>query len=428
MKVLKTKIFAGLKRWRWFAGCSLALVSPVVLAQEPRVLDVRFLDSLRLEVRTNHPSIAASLARVQAAEAGLRAVRLWEDPMAGIGVMAAERDMRADDGDLMFMAEQVLPRRRLYAARKASAAAERSILEAETRAAVLRLETLVGQTALEAALADEMLAIETNQLGWLESMAANARAKLIDPSANVSEPLRIESEVAQERQKIDSARRNRTRLIRQLNILLGRPVNEEWPVLRLPESASLAPALADQLDQLFRINPMLESLLRSADAARAEIEVARRERSPIFSVGAESSIYSRGDYRQTTIAAKLTLPFFNKSVYRANVERARQQQAAAEKEAEALYRTLRGDAVAAQTDAENASQQAATFAQEVIPRAEKAAVATENAWISSKANLLEVLDSRRVVLNARLEERRFVAAHGAALETLRSIVPSENQP
>jgi hypothetical protein len=66
------------------------------------------------------------------------------------------------------------------------------------------LETLVAQSAIELALVDEMLAIETNQLAWLESMAANAREKLKDPMANASEPLRIESEVAQERQKIDT--------------------------------------------------------------------------------------------------------------------------------------------------------------------------------------------------------------------------------
>jgi len=428
MKILTAIMSAAPRRWRWFVGCSLALVSPLVSAQETRVLDAAYLDALRLEVRTNHPSVAAAQARVLAAEAGVRAVRLWEDPMAGIGVMAAEREMRADDGDLMFMAEQVLPRRKLYSARKARATAERFIFEAETRSAALTLETLVAQAALELALVDETLTIETNQLAWLESMAANAREKLKDPMANASEPLRIESEVAQERQRIDSNTRHRLRLMRQLNILLGRAADEPWPVLRLPESAPLTPALAEELNRLFQVNPMLQALLNTADAARSEIEVARRERSPIFSVGAESSVYSGGDFRQTTIGAKMTLPLFNKSIYRANVERAQQQQVAAGKEIEALNRKLRGEAVAAHTEAENAARQAGTFSKEVIPRTEKAAESTQNAWISSKANLLEVLEARRAMLNARLEERRFVAAHRAALELLRSIVPPQTKP
>ncbi len=406
-----------------FALLVLAAFAPTARAQTPRLLDAAYLDSLRAEVRTNHPSVAAAQARVLAAESGVRAVRLWEDPMAGLGFMAADREMRMDDGDIMFGVEQMLPRRKLYEARKARAGAERAIFEAETRTAALNLETLVAQSAIELALVDEMLAIETNQLAWLESMAANAREKLKDPMANASEPLRIESEVAQERQKIDTTQRQRIRLARQLNILLGRDTDEAWPNLRLPESATLTPALTDELARLYQVNPMLQAQLNTAEAAKSEIEVARRERSPIFSVGVESSVYSGGDFRQATVGAKMTLPWFNKSVYRANTDRAIQQQAAAEMEAEALARRLRGEAVAAHTEAETSARQAKTISEEVIPRAGKAVESTQNAWISSKASILEVLDARRSLLNARLEERRSVAAHRGALEMLRSIVP-----
>jgi outer membrane protein TolC len=412
-------------RTRFGIALALALGSLVVSvnAQTERLVDTAYLDALRAEVRTNHPSVAAAQARVRAAEAGVRTLRLWEDPMAGFGVMAAERTMRRDDGDIVFMAEQTLPRRKLYEARKAEATTKRSILEAETRSAALALETLVGQAAIELALLDELLAIETQQLAWLDSMAANAREKLKNPAASAFEPLRLESEVAQERQKIDSIRRQRVRLTQQLNILLGRASDSAWPVLRLPESTGLTPALAEELNRLFQTNPTLQAMLNTASAAKSEIEVARRERSPIFSVGVESSVYSGGDFRQATVVAKMTLPLFNKSHYSASVERAQQQQIAAEKEIEALQRKLRSEAVAAHAEAENAARQAGTFFTAVIPPAQKAVELTQNAWISSKASLLEVLESQRTLLNARLEERRFVAAHRAALETLRSIIP-----
>gem|GEM_PF-700060 len=428
MKILTAIAPATSRRWHWLASCALALASTLASAQQARVLDANYLDALRQEVRTNHPTVAAAQARVQAAEAGIRAVRLWEDPMAGFGVMAAEKEMRRDDGDLMFGAEQVLPRRKLYEARRSRAGAERSILEAETKSAVVTLETMVAQAAIELALVDEMLTIETNQLTWLESMTANARERLKDPTANASEPLRIESELAQQQQKIDSTARQRLRVMRQLNILLGRSTDESRPMLRLPESAALTPALSEEMSQLFQANPMLQALLSTANAAKLDIEVARRERSPIFSVGVDSSVYSGGDFRQATIGAKVTLPFFNNSVYRANTERARQQQVAAEREVEALERRLRSEAVVAHTEAENSARQAATFSKEVLSRAEKAAESTQIAWVSSKASILEVLEARRALLNARLEERRFVAAHRAALETLRSIVPPQTKP
>ena len=121
-------------------------------------------------------------------------------------------------------------------------------------------------------------------------------------------------------------------------------------------------------------------------------------------------------------------PLFNRRVYRARIERAREQQEVAQKQIEATERELRSDLVMAYTDAENAARQAKTFSTEVIPRADLAAESTQNAWISSKANLLEVLEARRAALNARLEERRSIAAHNAALETLRAIVPPKTQP
>ena len=398
-------------------------VVPGAKAQTAREVDAPFLDALRVEVRTNHPTLAAAQAKVHAAEAGVRAVRLWEDPMVGLGVMAAETMMRREDGDLMFSAEQALPRRKLYEARKARAVAESSILQAQTRTAALSLETRVAQTAIELALADEVIGVATNQVRWLESMAVNARQRLADPMANASEPLRMESELAQEQQRLDTSKRQRTRLVRELNILLGRPIDSEWTVLRLPDAAASTPPLTNELARLFQANPMLNAQFRMADAAKADIEAARRERSPIFSVGAESRVYSGGDFRETTVGAKMSLPWFNSSTYRASVDRARQQQTAAEREIEMLERDLRKQIVTALTDAENAERQAATFTEQVIPRAEKASEATQNAWVSSKAILSEVLESRRALLNARLEQRRAVAAQRAALETLRSIVP-----
>ena len=406
---------------------ALALLTDLARAAETRLLDTATLDALRREVRTNHPTVAAAQARAVAAAAGIRAVRLWEDPMGGLSFRAARVERRRDDGDIGVMAEQALPRRKLYDARKEQAAAEHSIMQSETRVAALNLETLVVQAALELALADEALVIQSNQIAWLESKAVNAREKASDPQATAVEPLRLEAEVALERQRWDAAARRRVSLMRQLNTLLGRPLDEAWTPLMLTAAAEL-PSLTGELARLPVANPMLLALTGSTRAAQAGVEVSRQERQPVFSVGAESSVYSGGRFVETLVGAKMTIPWGNRSVYQANIDRSRQQQAAAESEFAALERRLRGEAIAAHTDAENAARQAATFTDEVMPRLEKSVQATEGAWISSKATLLEVLEARRALLNARLEQRRFIAAQRAALETFRSIVPPPAQP
>lgn len=394
-------------------------------AQEQATLTPEYLESLRAAVRAEHPSVAGAQARIRAADASIRGVRLWEDPMVGAGVMAAEKMMRMDDGDLMFEVEQALPRRTLYRAEKAKMRAEKSMAAAEFQATAVKLETLVTRTAIELALADEMIAIDTNQVEWLDRMAVNARERLKDPMGNASEALRIESELAQEKQKLDSNRLMRRRLARQLNILLGRNPDEPWPVLTLPQSAAAIPALQTELAKIASSNPMLLSLRNASDSARADIDIAKGESKPVFSVGVDTRLYSGGDFREASVGAKMSIPLFNRSLYHARIERAKEQHEAAEKQIEALERELRSELVMAFTDAENAAHQAATSAKEVIPRAEQAAESTQNAWISSKANLLEVLDARRAALTARLQERRQIAAHAAAIETLRSIIPPQ---
>lgn len=407
---------------------SLVLL-PKMGAAETNVLSAKYLDDIRTAIRTEHPSVAAADARLKAAEVAIRGVRLWEDPMVGLGVMGAESTRRRDDGDLMFSIEQTLPRRKLFEAERDRARAERSVAAADLQSTAVRLETTAVQTAIELSLADEMVAINTNQVQWLERMAVNARERLKDPAAmsGVSEALRVESELAQEKQRLDSNTLMRRRLERQLNILLGRPTDEIQPAVFLPRAGISTPALDDELAKLLDSNPTLQSLMGAAQVARSDIEIAKRQSKPVFSVGVDSRVYSEGGFRESTVGAKMTIPLFNRSLYKANVERAKSRQDAAEKEVEALERELRSQLVVAFTDAENAARQSGTFSKEVIPRAEKAAESTQNAWISSKATLLEVLEARRAALNARLEERRFVASRQAALETLRSIVPPKTQ-
>lgn len=408
--------------------CALVVLLAARAFGQTNVVNDEFLGRLRATVRAEHPSVAAAEARLRGADAAVKSVRLWEDPMVGAAFMAAEKEMRMDDGDVMFSVEQTLPRRKLYEAEKAKMRAEKSMAAAELLTMALKLETRAAQTAIELALADEIIAIDASQVNWLQQMVGNARERLKDPAGTASEALRMESELAMAEQKHQSHMLMRRRLARQLNILLGRAADESWEKLKLPESSASTPNLDDELVKIAAANPSLRGLAGAMEAARSEIEMARRESKPVFSVGVDTRIYSGGDFRESTIGAKMSIPLFNRGSYRARVERARDRHEAAEKEIAALERELRSMLVMAYTDAEDAARQAATFSREVIPRAEQAAESLQNAWISSKATLLETLDSRRSALNARLEERRFVAAHRAALETLRSIVPPKVNP
>ena len=283
------------------------------------------------------------------------------------------------------------------------------------------LELEVAKSALELALADEALDIEKEQVAWVDRMNTNAREKLKDPAATAAEPLRLQSELTQERQKLQAALRERTRIAQQLNLLLGRPVLQAWGKLALPSAAGAAPEIKKEWLSLIARHPRLDALRHMAGAAGAEVAIAREEQKPMITMSLESSIYHEGDLRDTMLGVRITLPWWNRSLYRANETRARHDQVAALKDIESAERELGSQAVMAVTQAQNAGRQATAFANEVLPDAEKAAQAVENSWISAKSTLAEVLEARRSLLMARTEQRRFVAAQQAALATLRSL-------
>ncbi|MFN0056391.1 MAG: TolC family protein, partial [Planctomycetales bacterium] len=225
----------------WLSAAMAVGASGAESSAKPQILDESFLESLRSEIRTRHPSVATVEARVRAAEAQVRALRLWEDPTVGAGVIGADRAMRQDQGDWMVSLAQPLPRLKWVAARRERARALRDGAAAEARWMRLDLERRAAEAAIALALADESIRITTDQLGWFEGMTLTAKERLKDPAAEVSEALRLESELARERQRWETLRRQRAALAWQLNLLLGRETSAAWTALQLPATTVLPP-------------------------------------------------------------------------------------------------------------------------------------------------------------------------------------------
>lgn len=385
-----------------------------------------FVSKIKAEMRAQHPSVAAAQAKAGAAGAAVRAVRLWDDPMFGIAFMAARRSMRQDDGDIMAMAEQSLPRRKLFQAQVQKADSERAARTAELHGVSVNLEREVAHSVLELALMDETIVLSEEQVKWMEKMAATARERAIDPQGSAADPMKLEASLAKDQQMLASMRLERESMARRINVNLGRPMTQNWPRLVLPNQPGQEPSLKRLLESITRQNPHVAAMSHMADAAAAGVNVAEHERDPVFSIGVEGAGYSGGDFRQATIGIKMTLPWFNDPIYRANEERARLEHRAALLERDALERNMRAEVVMDYTQAEKAGQLASRYAGEIIPLLAKTAENVESAWVSSKAMLMEVLIARNELLGAQMEQRRQLAAQRAALEMLRAHVPGDH--
>ncbi|MFZ2282080.1 MAG: TolC family protein [Prosthecobacter sp.] len=384
------------------------------------------LNRLIQEAVTTHPSIEAAQARTQAATSAIDAVRLWEDPQLGLGTLFASQINRQGNGDILGGIDQMLPRPKLYQAEKRRAAAEQQVQQAARRQTANELALSVAQVTLELALADEVVRLQTENVGWLQTIVKTAEERAKSPDATATETLRLESELAVQTQTLAAAKRQRSQFATTLNLLLGRSVDHNWQPLSLPVQAQAVASAVALKVRLERNNPRLDALRHQAEGAQAQADAAREKRKPVFSAGVQVYGYSQGNSSDmmTMVTLKMSLPWFNRSVYKADIARAESQRDAAQSDLAAEQRLLYTQITSMLTQAENNRRLAEAYTSEVLPKSEKTVETLQNAWVSSKATLLEVLEARRALLQARQEQKRALAAQNVAAQALAALTGS----
>ena len=187
----------------YFAG--LAVAGSLLHAAEPQLLNDAFLSKLRFEATREHPSALAGNYKARAATHEARAVRLWNDPMVGIGFMSASEMMRMDDGDIMIGIEQALPKRGMFDAERSKMDAMRRAETESSRSSADSAGAEAARAAIELALADESIRLQQSQIEWLAAMVGNAKQMAADPMGSSTDALRMETELVKEQQMLDAA-------------------------------------------------------------------------------------------------------------------------------------------------------------------------------------------------------------------------------
>ena len=413
MKSILT-IFTGLIA----TGCLLS-------AQEARLLNHEFLSKLRTEAARTHPSAVSAKHLATAASHDSRAVRLWEDPMVGLGFMVADKMMRIEDGDIAIGIEQTLPKPGMFEARRFKAEAMQRAASENSRTWAITVAAEAARNAIELALADESITLQQTQITWLTATVENARQMAASPMGSSSDALRMEIELAKEQQMLDAARRSRDGFAQRLNLTLGRALDSPWPALKLPATPPPVPLARAEIARIPHANPKVRSMMEMAGAAKAETHMADRERLPEVSIGIDTRLYaSSSDVRNTMVGVKMTLPWFNDTSYQAAISAARSRELSASQNVETMRREVATMVLSAATEAANAAAQARAYSGEIHEKALLTNKAIQAAWISSKAPLSDLLTSARTLYSIRLEQRRMIAMQLAALEELQTLVPN----
>jgi outer membrane protein TolC len=158
-----------------------------------------------------------------------------------------------------------------------------------------------------------------------------------------------------------------------------------------------------------RNEPRLKVLQREIASADAASRLTRRARLPEVVLGAEARNYTgNGNFRQAEVMLGFTLPWGNRAKYRRDYERDRNRVVAAEQDAADYALGIAEELHALTVRIDAARREALAYRDDIIPRTEQALQSAQSSWMSGRSLFLEVMESRRLLLEARLTYHRAI--------------------
>ena len=386
--------------------CPLTASMIVAFAVEMPAADLAPLPDLTLdqavsESLASNPSLRSALLKADAAaERPVQASGL-PNPMFQYGGMdAANGGHFPDTPEKRFMIEQSFPapgKRRLGGdvARQETAVAQR---EAESTA----LDTVmqVKETYFGLYGTQQSLAIVREEQAILTTMEKIAGAKYAVGEGAQEDVLKARSELALLRQKLAEMEAGEAVLKSRLNTLMSR--NPELPLGRaVTPPASATPG---SLDALLALADKTRPEIKVAEAQVARDEAEQRLKSrdylPDYRFGIEYRDFSRED-DMLMVTVGLELPLW-RTRYRAAVSEAAAVKASSEAALESARRQAANEVVEARLKLSAARRILDSCRTALIPQAEARCKAGEAAYRAGKAGLADVLESQRILLEARL--------------------------
>ena len=266
-------------------------------------------------------------------------------------------------------------------------------------AAKLALRTNLLSSYYDYALLAESIRLEEANASLLRGAADNADARIRAGAGSSLEALKARNDVDLALNNLVSLRSNVPGRLAALNAILGREPSAPLDLPKaLPAARELSYSDAEILAFLAERNPELAALAHEAKAGEETVSLMRRQYIP------DLSLTLSGDLAGTakSIMAMLTAPFVRFDAIRASIAQARAELEASRAMRAQMERDLKARALLALYDLRNDERQIALYEQSIIPRMDEAVQITGASYSNGRAGLMDILESRRMLVEARL--------------------------
>jgi cobalt-zinc-cadmium efflux system outer membrane protein len=362
-----------------------------------------FISRLAEELRTNSPALLAASSRTRAAEFNAAGIRIWDDPMLYMGTQVADQAMKADEGNLIYGISQKFPLFGKPQAMRRAAEAEASVERAGASYAFQTSRRDLAQSLFQTALAERVVQIGELDRTWLETILSSVDARYRAGQVALTYLVQAQNELARRTNQLITDRRLLDNAQYNLNRILNRPPQSAWPALGLPEIADSVDFTPELLRLSLTYEPKAQMLREQARAAEAMTQVSRKARYPEVGLDFEGRNYTgNGDFRQAMILVNVTFPLGNAAKYRRDIWRDEDRARAARYEVVDQELAVRQEIHSLTVSIDAARREALLYRDEIIPRSVQALAAAQSDWETSRSSFREVLEARRMLLDARL--------------------------
>lgn len=356
-------------------------------------LRVGWDDVLRL--LDGSPAVAADQARVAEAEGAQRSAHGLPNPWFEYkGFYHARGTDLVDGRQEEFQLFQPIPVMGQRAARIRQAKRSLAAAGSGYEAALNERSQEVGHAFVDLLAAQE-------RVGWLEETGERLQRieQIVDRQieAGVRSPydrMRVRVEVAGVRAELGDALADRVDAAGRLAGLLGlegRVPEADGPLpLPLRVDGELEGATA----------PVLRAALEEAEAARAGVQIARRDMIPQPAVGAGWFLVDGWTSQSAILALNMDLPLLSPGIGRLRTAKAEAQ--GAERRAEAIRRALAAEQRRALGSLEVREEALERFEADVVAQLPDLQRMGEQAYLEAAADLLDLLDGIRTAQSQRL--------------------------
>lgn len=399
---------------------AVGIVSTSLPAAPPsEVVTAELVRRLSERLRDRHPEMRGLGHTVAAERLNADGSRRWADPAVMLGGgLYRYAAMARENGDLFYGVEQRLPlmgkERAARALATSNAVAAGTRLEA--RFAELRRDLAVS--LFDAAAARMTTDLVAADVRWLETQVRLGRARVASGGDPASMVLRLENEL--DRRRLDWTNALARRADAEIGVerILGGSGDLTGGYLLPPvaETVPFGPVLVRFAE---RAEPEVLRREQDVGVASAAVEVTRRSQRPDVAVGVQSyHELATGTAAQGMLTVTMSVPWFNRANYRRDLQRDRARLASVEASVDDARQAVRREVHRLVTQIDTARREAVLMHDVVLPRTRRLLESLEGLWTSGRAELRELMDTRRQRVEAEMSEVRATGDYWVAMSEL----------